>query len=883
MIRSTQLALRSLLRANVRFYRKRGPSTSHITALKGKKLLRDENSKKLLRDENSTNWNGNGLSEVEKGLRNMEFEELDVEKSLEDVMLGYFERTSSTFKRSSSNFKSLQKQLTAEGVSDDDKSKILFSYLLQEASLEIKRFETMNKEQLRSLQERTRENRLHEGIESEKELEEGLVSSLFMPSSEDETYLVSLDLIYEILTDLNNKKRPIGSRILSIEQLVEAFELAKTVPIEGRRKRGIFLAGNLIYARGNVRMDPVNESFYIESLVNYGLYRKAYNLFETNREKVNERWWYEMGMMVALRANYLIKFERLLAMMDDKFPDYPYASPRILKLAIKKKLLLRDFRSADALTARFLDIVNTYGLNNGEEKAHKMVNFTSEEEADMYLNERELPTGSDLLTVADYHLFRKNFNTAYKVMAIYLDQVGNSGSGYQYFVVRMKLNLLKDIKSLKTSLEAHMSPEVADFCLEKLQNTFDRIVKETNVDNSMSRDLLFDGIDSLVKDPLLTKTVEGLIVSSLRDKDVLSPSKSFHSVLKLLLASGREAHAMKVLSRMERASNEDEEVQAGSNEPFFSKANAHHYAEFIEYYTIQAARFKKQRAIYQQKVTDVLDRMNSLGVTYNAVFLTKLLMFYRQSDDFENSFTLINRILEAKSEQSSPPDADRTSFYNRRDITRGLYAEIWKLCSSYYYVFARELHTVDIKSNYGVWKENSSKIVKATKVHPNFSIRTLFRTMLNVDNILPDERMYFTVLVTFMRKRDWEAIPGILAAMTEVHGLPLSKNLLDYLRKGLDREHIMLERRRFKGHATVHQLTGEKLDRLPENNVGAERTGKEIHNYNKLVEDILLLQKQKYPDDKNFMLVSEALKELQFSPSNMQELIDNVHSRDTVI
>ncbi|QLL34191.1 hypothetical protein HG536_0G00480 [Torulaspora globosa] len=877
MMRSTHLALRSLLRTNVRFYRKRGPSTSHITALK---------SKKLLRDERSSNLNGNGLNEMQKGLRGLEFEELDVEKSLEDVMLGYFERASSTFKRSSSNFKSLKKQLTAEGVTDDDKANVLFSYLLQEASLEIKRFETMNKEQLRALRETRRDDMLHERVDSEKELEAGLVSSLFMPSSENETYLMSLDLIYEILTDLNNKKKPIGSKVLSIEQLVEAFELAKIVPIEGRRKRGIFLAGNLIYARGNVRMDPVNESFYIESLVNYGLYRKAYNLFETNREKVDERWWYEMGMMVALRANYLQKFERLLAMLDEKFPGYPYVSPRILKLAIKKKLFLRDLGSANALTTRLLDIVTTFGLNSSQDRAQKTVDFASEDEADMYLNERELPTSYDLLTVADYHLFRKNFNTAYKVMATYLDKVGNSELGYQYFVVRMKLNLLRDIKSLKSSLQTHMSPEIADFCLEKLQNTFDRIVKEANVDNSMCQDLLFDSIDSLVKDPLLTKTVEGLIVSSLRDKDLLSPSKSFHSVLKLLLASGREADAMKVLSSMEQASKQCGQHKAGSNEHFFSEANAHHYAEFIEYYALQAVRRRKQREAYQKKVSQILDRMSSLGVPYNSVFLSKLLMFYRQSDDFENSFTLINRILEEKRVQSNPPDADRTSFYNRRDITRGLYAEIWKLCSSYYYVFARELHTVEMKSNYGVWKENASKIVKATKVHPNFSIRTLFRTMVNDDNILPDERMYFTILVTFMKKRDWQAIPGILAAMIEVHGLSFPKNLSDYLRKGLDREHIMLERRQLKGRATLDQLTGAEpgfSDQLPKNNFGPEGTVKEINNYSKLIEDILLLQKQKYPDDKNFFLVSEALEELQFSPSNMQELIDNVHSRDSVI
>lgn len=870
MLRASNSALRCLLRNNVRFYRRRRPSTAHITALRGKKLLQNEKT---------SNLEPNSLGDVENGLKNLKFEELDVEKSLEDVMLGYFERASSTFKRSSTNFKSLQKNLTAEGVTDNEKTNVLFSYLLGETDLEIKRFETMDKEKLRALRESKSEDALNDSIDSEKELERGLVSSLFKPSSENETYLMNLDLVYEILTDLNNKKKPVGARILSVEQLVEAFELAKTVPIQGRRKRGIFLAGNLIYSLGNVRMDPVNESFYIEALVNYGLYRKAYNLFETNREKVDERWWYEMGMMVALRANYLRKFERLLALVDEKFPGYPYISPRILRLAIKKKLLLRDFASANSLTTRLLDIVDTYGLDNDQNNTQKLINFTSENEADLYLNEKELPTGYDLLTVADYHLFKKKFDIAYKVMAKYLDKAGDSELGYQYFVMHLKLNLLRDIEPLKNSLENHMSPRVAEFCLGKLQGTFERIAKDANIDNTTCQDLLFDGVDSLVADPLLTKTVEDLIVSSLRDKNLVSPSKSFHSLLKLLLASGREADAIKVLSNMEHVVEQSAQTECSVDKHFYPKANAHHYGEFIEYYTIKAARSrtKKQVAAWQKKVADTLERMNCLEIPYNAVFLTKLVSFYGQLEDFNNAFALINNIMKERSEQVSGSDTERTSFYNRRLMTKGLYTEIWKACSRYFYLFSQDSHTLKRKSNYRAWNKNVSKIVESTEVFPNFSLRTLLRTMVNDDNILPDESLYFTILVTFMRKKDWEAIPGVLAAMVEVHGISISKKFSDYLKKGIEKEHLLLDRQELNKSVP----NGREMA-LPK---GPRASGEveECEIYDELVQSILVLQKHKHPDDVGFFQVSQALEELQFAPSNMQELINNVHSRDPVM
>lgn len=880
MFKNASSTLRCLVRNNVRFYRRKRPSNSHITALKDKKLLRDDRTASL---------DSNTQDVIDKRLQGLQFEELNLEKSLEDVMLGYFKHANTTFKRSSSNFKNLQKSLNAEGVTDNEKSSILFDYLLSESNLEIRRFETMDKEQLMSLHQNRKEDPPDGNTDAEGELEQSLVSGLLKSPMESETYLMNLDLVYEILTDLNNKKKPASSTVLSIEQLVEAFELAKIVPIEGRRRRGIFLAGNLIYSSGKVRMDPVNESFYIESLVNYGLYRKAYNLFETNREKVDERWWYEMGMMVALRANYLSKFERLLKIVDEKFNGYPYINTKVLKLAIKKKLLLRDFNAADALSTRLLQIVDTYGLNSNPEQARKTINFTSEDEADQYLNEIELPTSHDLLNVADYHLFRKNFNTAYKIMAAYLNSTGDSDLSYRYLILHMKLNLLRDIESLKNSLVRHMSPKVADYCLEKLQKTFNHVVKEKNIESSTCQDLLFDSVDSLVADPLLTKTVESLIVSSLQNKELSSPSKSFHSMLKLLLASGRETEAFKVLSNMEKALEKSQRKEVEHTDLFFPEANSHHYAEFIECYTLQAVKAKRQRAMYQKKVSDILDRMKSLAVPFNAVFLTKLIAFYRQQDDFEKAFSLINQILKEKVEERNPTDAERTTFYNRRDITRGLYAEIWKLCSRFYYAHTRELHTIDMKSNYGVWKKNTLKIMETTKVRPNFSIRTLFRIMVHDDNILPDERMYFIILVTFMKKRDWEAIPGILAAMVEFHGLPLSTNISNYLWKGLERERMVLERRKLKALGGKDQVAETKFKSFDEPgekiNSDEERVEQkqESKTFDRLVEGILRLQRYKNPDDKEFFLVSEALEELHFAPSGMQKLINSVHNRNEVM
>lgn len=851
--------------------------TGHIPTLKNNEMLREQ---KVI------NIDAPSPDIVENKLRSLGFENLNAENSMQDMMLSYFSQANAKFKRGSKNLKKLQNDLMANDTSDDAKLGALFNYLLEESNLEIRRLQTINKSKVDINNE---PRMIDKEIESETELENAIVSELFKPTGKDgETYLMNTDFIYEILTDLNNRKKPLGAKVLSIDQLVEAFELAKTVPIEGRRRRGIFLAGNLIYSLGKVRMDPVNESFYIESLVNYGLYKKAYNLFESVREKVNERWWYEMGMMIALRGNYLRKLDTLLAIADKKFDSYPYIAPKMLQLAIKKKLYIRDFESANALSDRYLEIISKYGLKCSSDRDHKMIKFESEGEADEYLNEIEVPTIQGLLTIIDYHFFRKNFDMGYKLMASYLEKTSDDEVSLQYLIVRLKLNLLRNMNGLKVALEPHIPRTVAKNRLRNLQRSFNKMVGKMNVDPTICQELLFDSISSLVQNPLLTKTVEGLLVSSMKE-EALSPSKSFRGLIKLLLATGREKDAMKLLTNMEHAFKNSQDLTRPHENQFYTPANAHHYAEFVEYYTILAARGKSKRPLvtYEKNISKLLARMEVTGVSYNAVFLAKLLVFYKGNNDFGNLFKIINEILEDKHNISTPADANRTSFYGRRDITRGLYAEIWNAYSRYYYVYSREWQTIGKKSNYLGWRNNVSKIMEKTKIHPSTPIRTLFANMINADNILPDERMYFVILVTFMKKREWEAIPGVLTAMESIHGLPISDELVNYFMKGLEREYIMAKRRKIdlsgQGDQEINSSMKQFIQQLKKNAVVQKPESGDPNTVNILIENILALQRYKSPSDHDFSQVTEAMKAMQCERPNMQDLIYKVQSKDSIM
>lgn len=872
--------IRNVARIQIRCYRKRRPlSSTHIPVLKQNEVLKDASELQL---------KANDPQEAEKRLRTLGFEELNSTNYIEDLLLQYLKHTNSGFKPSVKNLMSLQGQLKAGKLDETERLKLLFDYLLKESEMEIKMLNEIGPKKIEESQALRQEEAGDKKLESPEELEDAIFSDLFNSTKNgSDKFLNHVDLVYQILTDLNEKKDK-GRNILSLEQLVHVFELAKLIPIEGRRKRGLFLAGNLLYSLGTVRMDPVNESFYIDSLVNYGFYKKAFDVFESNRVKVNQRWWYELGMMVALRANYLQKFDKLLMASDLRFAAYPYVSLKVLRLAIKRKLLIKDFKSANKLTERFLELVSAYGCkryDEQEEENKHIINFTSGEQADEFLNEEAPPTDYDFITLIDYHLFKKNIPMAMKLVAKYLQTEGVTDQNYRFLIVQLKFNLLQDFELLKSSLGPHMSTESARKQLDKLEKSFNEIREEHNLDSSLSQELLFNNIASLASHPELIEIIEAFVTKKATiEEDKLPPSKKFHGLLKVLLATGKEKQAYFLLSKME------ESLQKSQKEPnvianhFYTEVQAHHYAVFVEYFALLATKFPKLVNNFDKKIAQIIERMETFGVPYNSVLLTKLLVFYRDSDNFNKCFEIINQVMTEKFKTSMCAETDSTRLYNRRDVTRPLYLEIWRVYGKYYKIFNKELERVDKKSNYQGWKTQVDRIVQRTKTHPEFPVRTLFTTMIHHDNVLPDVRMYYIILTTIMRSRDWAAIPAVLTTMVELHGIPLEDQFVRYVMRGLEKELIVvlgkkqqalgLSMEESKSHAW------ERLKELKIRGIFLVPNSGQHYNVNDLIMQVLTLLRIKDPADYHFTDVSEAFKEIKIEKRDLAELINSVNSRN---
>ncbi|CCK73437.1 Sov1p NDAI_0G04520 [Naumovozyma dairenensis CBS 421] len=817
------------------------------------------------------------------------FSDINDASPIEETFLQYLTFLNKGFQKSDQNLRLLKENLKSTGNNNNEKFNLIFSYLLTESTLELQRFKQLGPEGLKSIKQQQQQQSNDEDensvVKNEKDLELRIMNEIFSTltekNKENEVYLHNVDFLFKILTELNSTitEDKGFEHGLSIEQFVEAFEISKLIPIEGRKSRGIFLSGNLIYSTKKVRMDPINESLYIDSLLKYRLFKKAFQLYDSRKDKVNERWWNELGMMILLRSNHLASFKSLLQTTDEQFNVFPYLSPRVLKLAIRKYLAINDHSMLKQLIDRFLLIVDTYGIeksNSYMESSALMKTFQEENEASAYLNEQESYTTLDFASIIESLLYNKRINFASKLSSrfVELPQVINNDDHLKEFLTVTKLNLLKDFHSLKTFIEPHMSNAKRN--LGTLQEVFNDIIKGSRNESSPGNELLFDNINSLVSTPLLTNLAHEFIYNEIaststrnQDEDPMTNSKRFYGLIKVLLVSGKEKTALKVLRKMEEARQlmNKKEGNETANE-FYPEVNAHHYAEFIAHYTILLKASKINNAsklkIYEHKVENILNKMSKENIGMNATFLSKLLIFYRTTFNLNKSFEIINQILDSKDIEQRLPDVSRTNFYQSRTITKKLYLEIWNCYYLYNKIFHDEIGRIKKTSNYVAWKNHSKKIKMETNIHPKFNSRWLLKTMLEQDNILPDDKFFHLIIATFIRERCWTVLPSVLILMNKRYNIKITTSLGQYINQGIKKEYILSETDKLNQHHQYIEGTTNIIS-TDDNKFKAKQTITKMVNNGEILKKVPIGESLE-------LLVCELLKLLQFKNHNSSPL-----------
>ncbi|CCE65548.1 hypothetical protein TPHA_0L01960 [Tetrapisispora phaffii CBS 4417] len=785
--------LNTLLRYQTRNYRlKRTTPASHIFR------SNQVNDNAIINKQTNTNFKPEEISKL--NFKGLGLEHLNT-SSLKDgfesaLVLDYLNFTKSPYNRSSKNLNKLKKHLQ-DTTDEKKKFNLLFDFLLEESNIEINQHQKLGIEG--SQLERLDNQKMI--IENEKEDPTAIFQELIMSKEKEDPNLKSFanfKFVLYLLDKLeqNFQKTTFQDIPITIPQLVNAFETAKLLPIDTLRSKGIYLTGNLLYASNKVRLDPVNESFYINALVNYGKFKKAYSLFASYKDKCSERWWYELGLMLFLTSNSLKKFDRLLVEFDSKFNESTYLSPKVLVFGIKKKVYIHDTKSTVFLTNRFINMINEFGYKGLRDKddlnSKKSRFFRSEDQAYEFLNEKQLLSIYDIVKVLSYLTYKQNIPIAYKILNALITSNKVDNINLKYLIKSTRMNLLASpsefVEELRRAYKRDANCKTDSFA--KFQILLKETQKELNINNNFP-ELLYEDFKSLVKHPALNQLIFEFVTETEKN-DHLSQSKQLYELIKYLLSNNEYNKAILLLKKMELKYSEYRQsnmstTNDNNNDKFL---NAHHYALLLEYFYLKCRKGDKAKVEkYSAKISEIIDNLEKNEIPINCTFLAKLLKFYTDNRDFNNCFQIINQSLAAKLEKMNETHRFST-FYERRVITKNLYIEICKAYLRYYRVLIAHKEYAAPKSNIFSWNSMVLKLKSQTFIHPQFSHRQLFSIMTEGDTLLFDQILYKLFIRLFIIAGDWPGLIGAIYYISEKYGLKLTMDSKEYILKGLETVYI---------------------------------------------------------------------------------------------
>ena len=879
-----------IAKSQIRFYRlKRAPLNyaSHIPEVLNKTIIGPDEPEKCLILKGKTS------EEIENNLlSNKKFQEINPLDTIQETFIQYLKFCNETnFKRSNKNLNRLKKTLESKDSNSTVKINAVFNYLLEECDLEIKRLNTTGQTQV-----------YNEEKGNEDDLEQSIMNDIFRSAQEQfedqegHIPLRSTSFLLEILKSFNErfngiiKPKESITEMVTFSQLAQAFEVVKLIPVQEMKEKGIYLVGNLLYGTGKVRLDPINESFYIESLLVFGNYKAAYSLFITNKDKVNERWWNELGLMITLRSNHLRNFRKLLAETDAKYPTkYSYLSPRVAKLSIRKYLSIGNVTEANILTDRFIKLVEEVGIirmkDEQEELPTGVKNFQNEKHATEFLNELEIPSDHDYISIVDFHLYKRNIPMAAQLISKYMEIPGTTQEDAAFLLVKTKLNMLKDFEKLRNIFAQNKDYVVPENNVKMLQEAFESVITKYNTNSPIYNELLFENVSALTKSIVLTDFLEEFITKQASGQwmelNSVSRSRKFNGLLNILLGTGEEEKAYNILKKLEEASKKSKTDPGLLYNQFYSEVNAYHYAKFVEFYSLQIQNMKAQntpsfrKKEFKQKVKSLLKRMQESEVIPNAVFLREILNFYDSMYDFNSSFEIINPLLESKqqvSSESSLSTSNPCRFYNRRIITKPLYHKIWSVYCHYYHVLQNNSRILSKKSSI------VKKLIKRQiKIHPTCHPRVLFQMTTENGEILPDKTFSKLIVSTFMKSGDLEAIPAILTFLTKKFDLNIDYDLSMYILKGLKRQYLR-DISNISKDACEYKLRKAELMNNESILKNIPQGTNQENTISHLIREILIFIKWKEKSDcSTFLMVEDAFKELGTEFTLLEELIEDVN------
>ncbi|KAH3900136.1 Sov1p SCDLUD_003104 [Saccharomycodes ludwigii] len=811
-----------------------------------RKLNQQKSSNKLESDPISQNTSIDTEHFVEKDLLERGFSKVNVPESLSKTYLDYLQVNNTAFKKSSKNLNVLKekmKQLSGptktprpenENENENDQQKYIsiinsiFHYLVNESYLEITRFNTLGPEKISQIVESddfvktAKFAALQNNEMDEQLLFDRLKYDLFKDTgnpgklqSTTENYWKMTKNLFNVLELIDRDQKNVALyESFKLEEFVSIFEFCKKIPVKSLKLKGLCISGNLIYRNNpKLRMDPINESFYIESLMNYGSAKKAILLVRNSTERIHQRWWNEVGLMCYLSTNQLKKFKKMFKETINKFGD-DYIDIRILKKAIWKNLsFCNNIQEANYYCDLFIKIVERYGCEEYNPEQQIMQNttsifFRSQEEGNLFLNRPIKPTDKDFYSVISSFLSNGQYQRAKQLLTLLTKKMNNTIKEKNNFLITSTaLYLATNVNELLKHTEPNSNRFDQHFTKHYLHNI--KYLQEVHLNSFNS--IFLKNLIKLSKNSKYNDLIVKFIMDNLLKDNIMDQPYKIRAIIRVLLNDKKITLAKQILEATEKLSKNDD--------PTITI----YYSEFVMYYASEIGNLLKSKHVTRKRTVTISNKnkicdkdlfekyknevelvlmkhIEDQDIPVSAEFLSASLKYYIISDQLGKSIDLVNDIAIQGLNLYAEDEFERTS--SELESNPALYYSI--LCVYYRYYYSLKYDTY---YKYSIKKfPNKNSLVNCIIKIP---LEDILHKFLIKRNILPNDAVIGKIIQTLVVKDDYNMLLLFLNLLDQKLGVTVlnQKNIsviLDALKQSYvyDERGKILEKEKNKDNST---------------------------------------------------------------------------------
>lgn len=514
-------------------------------------------------------------------------------------------------------------------------------------------------------------------------------------------------------------------KFVSIEYMIQFFEISTQIPDNELSNRCIFLAGNLLYSSTNKRLDPINESFYIEALLLNSKYNKAVSLFQSRYDKSEdirkERFWLELGIKcnlskLTVEMSKDKSYSKCLELIELTKEKFNYIHPSVCILIISNFLSIGKTNEAYKIWLFMKEnIMDQIGLidyipvpeGNLLNDKNYVYDYYNRIDAITFDNLKEiiiefLKNGDifEALTIIETGTkrdkeFMKFFlnklieDIPYPIRELVIHKLENENVSQKLHpsVVRILLKQLYNFResSTRSELEANILNETYEALKARLISLTDlnnKIMKSaSSLNNTLLKEKDTDGTHNNTKKTkdLLEMKRQQIQLKEVKYQELYLKcaeiTSKIESGIELTSLDCRDILKFLTIHRLSRKNLQlaykvlaemNTSLNNNNSDGFFPGSNAHHY-------TVLATVFGRMKQSKTRELFELISFMQNNNIDMNSHFANQVLLSFRRHKNYSKAFQFIEDYISVNDTTIEPNTQLYTtilSIFNQSLISR---------------------------------------------------------------------------------------------------------------------------------------------------------------------------------------------------------------------